>query len=437
MFEVEASIPNPDSEAYENTNRAELPTYLDFFAGAGLVRLGLEPTWQCLWANDLATLKQSVYSDNFGLDQFLLKDIATVQLAEIPRPVDMAWASFPCQDLSLAGWQRGMSARHSGTFWAFWRLIRDLFDQGERPHVVVIENVAGLLNSNDFDGLCESLAALDFQFGALVMDARYFLPQSRPRVFVVAVDSRVSTGDLVESSSKNNPWISDRLLQTVDDLPPDLRNLWRWWNIPSAENIQVTPVSDLIETNPLGVEWNAPEETDRLLAMMTDRNRAKIHKAQETEGSSVGFLYKRMRDGTQRAEVRFDGLAGCLRTPSGGSSRQTVLLINEGEVQTRLLSPRESARLMGVPDTFVLPGSSTDAWRAMGDGVAVPVVRWLSSHLLIPLVAASHDHFSDSNCDASRSVREQLEEFRNGSDHRARLWDTETDRTRSIEISGT
>jgi len=68
-----------------------------------------------------------------------------------------------------------MSAERSGTFWAFWRLIRDLFDQGERPHVVVIENVAGLLNSNDFDGLCESLAALDFQFGALVMDARYFL----------------------------------------------------------------------------------------------------------------------------------------------------------------------------------------------------------------------------------------------------------------------
>src|SRR5262249_28652351 len=105
--------------------------------------------------------------------------------------------------------------------------------------------------------------------------------------------------------------------------------------------------------------------------------------------------YRRMRNGNQRAEVRFDGVSGCLRTPSGGSSRQTVVVVDKGRIRTRLLSPREAARLMGVDDTFWLPKRYNDAYKAMGDGVAVPVVRWLSQQLLVPIaehVKLSLDH---------------------------------------------
>lgn len=87
----------------------------------------------------------------------------------------------------------------------------------------------------------------------------------------------------------------------------------------------------------------------------------------------------------QRAEVRFDGISGCLRTPVGGSSRQTVILVENGHVRTRLLSPREAARLMGVPENYPLPSAYNDAYHLFGDGVAVPVVRWLENYLLSPL----------------------------------------------------
>jgi DNA (cytosine-5)-methyltransferase 1 len=88
----------------------------------------------------------------------------------------------------------------------------------------------------------------------------------------------------------------------------------------------------------------------------------------------------------QRAELRLDGLAGCLRTPRGGSSRQVIVVADEKGVRTRLLSPREAARLMGLPESYQLPGSATAALQVAGDGVAAPVVRWLAGHLLEPLL---------------------------------------------------
>ncbi|PMZ12166.1 DNA (cytosine-5-)-methyltransferase, partial [Pseudomonas sp. FW306-02-F02-AA] len=73
---------------------------------------------------------------------------------------------------------------------------------------------------------------------------------------------------------------------------------------------------------------------------------------------AIGAVYKRTRfEGgkkVQRAEVRFD-LAGCLRTPGGGSSRQTILVVERGKVRTRLISARETARLMGLPEAYRLP----------------------------------------------------------------------------------
>ena len=103
----------------------------------------------------------------------------------------------------------------------------------------------------------------------------------------------------------------------------------------------------------------------------------------------AGAVFRRMRleagRKVQRAEVRFDGLAGCLRTPRGGSSRQVIVVAEHGAVRTRLLSAREAARLMGLPDSYRLPPATTAALHVAGDGVAVPVVRWLAEGLLEPL----------------------------------------------------
>jgi DNA (cytosine-5)-methyltransferase 1 len=91
-------------------------SFLEFFAGAGLVRLALDPTWQVKWANDIDPKKFEVYRHNFTEKNFVLGDVAAVKAKDLPVPVHMAWMSFPCQDLPLAGWRRGMTAARSETF---------------------------------------------------------------------------------------------------------------------------------------------------------------------------------------------------------------------------------------------------------------------------------------------------------------------------------
>ena len=89
----------------------------------------------------------------------------------------------------------------------------------------------------------------------------------------------------------------------------------------------------------------------------------------------------------QRAEIRFDDIAGCLRTPAGGSSRQVIMVVNGKSVRSRLISPRETARLMGISDSYALPSNYNEAYHLTGDGVAVPVVRHLARHIFEPLLA--------------------------------------------------
>src|SRR5262245_11262927 len=184
------------------------------------------------------------------------------------------------------------------------------------------------------------------QFGALVIDAKHFVRQSRPRVFVICVDSRVDCSRFT-SPTPVPTWTPQALKAAHDSLNGGLRDLWRWWNLP-VPVAKRPSLNGIIEMTPTGVQWHTDEETDYLLSLMSDTNRAKVESAARTGERQVGFLYRRMRNGNQRAEVRFDGISGCLRTPRGGSSRQTVVVVDKGTIRTRLLSPREAARLMGV-----------------------------------------------------------------------------------------
>ena len=106
----------------------------------------------------------------------------------------------------------------------------------------------------------------------------------------------------------------------------------------------------------------------------------------------VGGVYKRTRlndNGAkvQRAEIRFDDVSGCLRTPAGGSSRQVIVVVDGLKVRSRLISARETARLMGLKDDYKLPKNYNEAYHLTGDGVAVDVVRHLAKHIFEPLLA--------------------------------------------------
>ncbi len=319
-----------------------------------------------------------------------------------------------------------MSAERSGTFWPFWRIMRDLFDRGRRPPVVVLENVTGLLYGDGFVGLCEALAALDLQFGALVIDAKRFVPQSRPRVFVVAVDSKLDCSAFTEFGAKDGPWVTKPVIAAFESLPAALAQRWRWWKLPPTEE-KVQTFGDLLEDPPRGVSWLDDSQVQRLLSLMTPLNVAKVESALKSGTRQIGLLYKRTRNGSQKAEVRFDGVAGCLRTPRGGSSRQTVLVIDKRKVRARLLSPREAARLMGAPD-LVLPEAYNAAYHAMGDAVVVPVVSWLADHLLTPVAEECVAMLANETRDKETPCR-TLQAYRRSAEASATKWENSAPRT--------
>ena len=143
-------------------------------------------------------------------------------------------------------------------------------------------------------------------------------------------------------------------------------------------------LSDLVDNT----GWDSQGATTRLIELMTETHLDKIEWAKLQAKPVYGTLFKRTRieggQRIQRAEVRFDGIAGCLRTPTGGSSRQTVIRVYKDQIKTRLLSPRETARLMRLPDTYKLPTKRNDALHLTGDGVVVPVVQFLSQTIFEP-----------------------------------------------------
>ena len=368
-----------------------------------MARAGLGTSWRCLFANDFDAMKVAAYAENFGDSHIRHADIENLTLKDLPSETgDLSWASFPCQDLSLAGEYRGLgrarskTPTRSGTFWHFCRLMHELALVGRSPRTIVLENVYGCLTSHagkDFAAIGSALASLGFRFGAVLINASLFVPQSRPRVFFIAVRSdELVPSDLV-SDGPVLRWHHKALVNAYNGMSALAKKHWIWWNAP-APAVRNVRFADIIEDEPTGVEWHSVGETHHILGLMSAVNRGKVNAAKSVGTRMVGGVYRRTRRDAngkkcQRAEVRFDDVAGCLRTPAGGSSRQSILVIDGQRVRSRLLSSREAARLMGLDDSYILPERYNDAYHVCGDGVCVPVVRHIAETILAPVLAAN------------------------------------------------
>lgn len=315
-------------------------------------------------------------------------------LPHLERPTFLATASFPCTDLSLAGKWSGFDGEASSTYFGFINIIKAL--GRDRPKIIMLENVMGFLTSKggaDFARATKALASLGYWVDALGLDAKRFVPQSRPRIFVLGFHESLRSSRLIKqgrTSTLGDPWET-----AIDDSGPlrsrILRKLMAETTLATGwATLQLRPprqsryeLSSVIDTDDQQ-EWWGKDATTKHYSMLSELHRSEVDRRRRAGGLHIGTVYRRCRNAEMRAEVRFDNVAGCLRTPRGGSARQIVLVIDEGRIRFRWMSPREYARLQGA-DNFVLPENTIQSLFGFGDGVCVPVIRWIDQHILSPL----------------------------------------------------
>ena len=351
----------------------------EFFAGIGLVRAGLERAGvDVVWANDLEPVKQAVYASNFDTAHYVLGDIRDVRGASVPG-VDIATASFPCVDLSLAGYRRGLDGEQSGLFFEFSRVLREM---GERiPPVVMIENVTSFVSSRggkDLRASIEELNELGYVCDVLTVDASRFVPQSRPRLFIIGTSDRLGgvaagvAGPLRSESVATFIRANQDLM--FQELPVP---------VPSQDGRRLC---DVVERLDLGDErWWDGDRLGKFLSSLSPSHRCRLDLLRQDEITQWRTAYRRTRKGVAVWEIRSDDISGCLRTARGGSSRQAVVEVSPDGVRARWMTPREYARLQGVSDEFDCSAvTDAQALFGFGDAVCVPVVAWLAEHVLVP-----------------------------------------------------
>lgn len=359
-------------------------TVAEFFAGIGLMRLGLKRAgWSTVFANDLDPDKQEMYRANFGDpdSHFVLEDIHKIKAASIPS-VSLATASFPCNDLSLAGSRSGLAGKHSSAFWGFTKILNDM---GRRsPPLVLLENVTGFLSSNggrDFREAMLAMNELGYAVDPLIINAAGFVPQSRQRLFIVGTKNRPSEDSIVRERFFESP-VRPAALADFIFAHPEINWLIRQLPTPPSNGGRLDDIlEDLPTTAP---EWWSNERADYLLNQMSPRHRETAARMIASSTWSYGTVFRRVRHGKSMAELRTDGRAGCLRTPRGGSGRQILFKAGKGNYHVRLLTGRECARLMGA-DQFTLTVPLNQALFGFGDAVCVPVVEWIAKNYLNPL----------------------------------------------------
>ena len=370
--------PNPQPKAL---------TVAEYFAGIGLVRMGLEQQgWSVTFANDISEKKYEMYRAFFPHhhNHYVVRDIYDLDPTSIPETI-LATCSFPCIDLSLAGNMNGIvEGKHSSAFWGFIKALEALGNGA--PPLVMVENVPGWLLSNkgnDFRATVQALNELGYACDVFTLDALRFAPQSRLRVFLIGAKRPDSFSDLRALPQRPVSLLPEQLRRCMaanSDLD------WFSAPIPAPPPLRTNGLSAIIETiDEADSRWWSEFEVQRHLDMMADAHRKRVADIAVAGTVSYRTFYRRRREDQQRVEVRDDDLSGCLRTAVGGSGKQFLVQAGNGRIKMRAMTPREYARLQGVPDHYPIAVGNVQALTGFGDAVCVPVITWIARNVLNPL----------------------------------------------------
>lgn len=315
-------------------------TFIDLFAGIGGMRIGFEQAGgRCVFSSEWDKWAQATYERNFG--EIPAGDIRGIAGNVIPDH-DVLVAGFPCQPFSIAGVSKknaldrphGFDDETQGTlFFEIERIVKV-----KKPRILVLENVRNLIHHDrgrTFQVILRHLLAAGYVTNWQLVSARPFVPQSRVRVFIVAV--------------RGGPKFT---------FPTDL----------TGEPAEYPTLADILEPD-------APKKytlSDNLWSYL-QRYAAK-HRGL---GNGFGF-----------GLATPDGIARTLsaRYYKDGSE---ILIPQDGR-NPRRLTPRECRELMGFPDWFQVAPSDTQAYKQFGNSVVVPVVQRIAE-AVVPYLRRDSD----------------------------------------------
>lgn len=367
-------------------NRTTHLTVAEYFAGIGLIKMGLEQHgWRVVFANDVSEKKYEMYNAFFpdAARHYVVGDIFKIDLSRVPSTT-LATCSFPCTDLSLAGNMSGINGEHSSAFWGFTRILQA---QGNSaPSLVLVENVPGWLYSNkgmDFRVTIQALNELGYACDVFTLNALSFTPQSRLRIFVVGAKLHNFSMNMERIFGRPRTLLSNHLRKSIFS---NLDLKWFYTEIPEPPPLRTKGLSDIIERmDNSDSRWWSEEKVNRHLNMMAKSHYERVARFIEGEQMTYRTFFRRVRKGQQRAEVRHDDLSGCLRTAVGGSGKQFLIKAGKGNVKMRTMTAREYARLQGVPDEYPITVNGVQSLTGFGDAVCVPAITWIARNVLNPL----------------------------------------------------
>lgn len=371
--------------------------FLDLFAGIGGFRLGMEQAGhECVgyveWDKFARLSYQEIHNTK---GEWTAHDITTVRASDIPR-ANIWCFGFPCQDISVAGKQKGFAGNRSSLFFTVTRLIRDLKEEN-RPEFLLIENVKNLLSINggwDFAKLQIELDEIGYDCEWDVLNSKEVVPQNRERVFIVGHLRGKRTRKVFpierenRSTSETNEIIrlfngrQEGTYGSQDILPPD--------------GISTT----------LNTMSGGGRELKIAIREATKKGYSEAQVGDSVNISQPNSKTRRGRVGKQRANTLETGLnqgvVVPVITPDRMNKRQNGRRFKENGdpaftlntqdrhgiydgLRIRKLTPRECWRLQGFPDWAFDKAqevnSNSQLYKQAGNSVTVPVIYEIAKRL--------------------------------------------------------
>lgn len=393
--------------------------FISLFSGIGGFDLGFERAgMECVAQVEIDEKARKVLAKHFP-DVPRFEDVKEFDYG---KPVDLIAGGFPCQDVSVAGRRAGLAGARSGLWYEFHRIIASI-----RPRWVVIENVPGLLSSNegkDFAVILRGLVECGYGVVWRILDAQYFgVPQRRRRVFIIG---SLGNGCAIEILFEREgvPGNTPPSREAGKDVAFSLRSNPSHSGDKGDGGINTTMIPEIVGSldtggasgkNSHGGAWPGTTvqsiSAGHAFAFMPRKTQMDVYEdvSPTMHAGGGGKGAPAVALGLNSRNNRFDAesqslIAYNIQHNDGGNHRRKDrpnggLYINETETAltvgttdltaiqqalgVRRLTPTECERLQGFPDGWTAGQADTTRYRQLGNAVAVPVVEWIGRRIMV------------------------------------------------------